>query len=134
MNQKRVQWLPKKKKKKKSTHMLLNSSAKIPYSFWRANICTEPESFESLAHNRHDALKGIWCCVSKFKMKILKLQNERAAGFAPRFISVESPVSIAYEIKSSVVMKTRYSGLRVILRAFKMCLFVQGHCVFWGFF
>lgn len=61
---------------------------------------------------------------------MLKLHNKRAAGFAPSFISVESPVSIAYEIKSSVVMKTQYNELRVILRAFKMWLFVQGHWVF----
>lgn len=118
----------------KSAHMLLDPSAKIPYSFWRANICPEPESFENLAYNRHDALKGIWCYISKFKMKILKLQNGRAAGFALRFISDESPVFIAYKIKSSVVMKPPYSKLRVVLGTFKMCLFVHRHCVLWGFF
>lgn len=48
-----------------------------------------------MAHNRQDALKGILCCTSKFKMKVLKLQNENAAAFAPRFISDESPIFIA---------------------------------------
>lgn len=86
------------KKQKQPTKRLicfLTHLQKLPYTFRWAEIYTEPESFESLANNRRDALKGILCCISKFERKVLKMQNESAAGFAPRFISGESPIFIA---------------------------------------
>ena len=132
--QRRTQWLQKNKNKnRRMTHVLLDPLYKFPYAFWWAKIYTKLEPSESLASNRHGAPRGFYA-VFQMQKESSEHAEWKAAGFAPRLIHGKSPIFITWEMRSSVLMKTRYSEFRLILGAFKTRLCVQGHYVLWDFF